>query len=334
MTTQNSRNYTKLAEVPDMSKLLRGVVKDTLPVLGTKRSATGDPKAAFEVADFTVDREHLAAYARATGLRYSSELPITYPFVLSFPLFLQVMLAPDFPCRAAGMVHLTNEIEQTRPLRIDDELTLRVHAENLRPHRKGLLVDFISEISVDGELVWRQTSGFLGMGAKFSAQTPNEVRTRGEDSGSVLERLDVADETATVNWKVDRDIIDDYAEASGDKNPLHVSTIGAKAFGFPAPIAHGMWTAAKMVAGLEGELPGALRYTVEFQKPVILPARIAYYTFRGEGTQPGPATNTPATDAAATEAPATDTPATWNAQVTKGSDPKKVHAVGKFEALS
>ena len=74
-----------------------------------------------------------------------------------------------------------------------------------------------------------------------------------------------------------------------------------------------------MVAGLEGELPGALRYTVEFQKPVILPARIAYYTFRGEGTQPGPAT---------------DTPATWNAQVTKGSDPKKVHAVGKFEALS
>ena len=72
------RNYTKLAEVPDMSKLLRGVVKDSLPVLGTKRSATGDPKAAFEVADFTVDREHLAAYTRATGLRYSSELPITY----------------------------------------------------------------------------------------------------------------------------------------------------------------------------------------------------------------------------------------------------------------
>ena len=122
-----------------------------------------------------------------------------------------------------------------------------------------------------------------------------------------------------MSWKVDRDIIDDYADASGDKNPLHVSKIGAKAFGFPAPIAHGMWTAAKMVAGLEGELPGALRYTVEFQKPVILPARIAYYTFRGEGAQPGPATNTPAT---------------WNTQVTKGSDPKKVHAVGKFEALS
>ena len=77
MTAQNSRNYTKLAEVPDMSKLLRGVVKDTLPVLGTKRSAIGDPQAAFEVANFSVDREHLAAYTRATGLRYSNELPIT-----------------------------------------------------------------------------------------------------------------------------------------------------------------------------------------------------------------------------------------------------------------
>ncbi len=96
-----------------------------------------------------------------------------------------------------------------------------------------------------------------------------------------------------------------------------------------------------MVASLEGELPGALRYTVEFQKPVILPARIAYYAFRGEGAQPGAQADAqagnataPAIDTTATKAPATNTPATWNAQVTKGSDPKKVHAVGKFEALS
>src|SRR3546814_9218894 len=38
---------------------------------------------------------------------------------------------------------------------------LSVHAENLREHRKGLLIDVITEIRVGRELVWRQTSSFL-----------------------------------------------------------------------------------------------------------------------------------------------------------------------------
>ena len=43
-------------------------------------------------------------------------------------------------------------------------------------------------------------------------------------------------------------------------------------FGFPAAIAHGMFSAAAVLANIEGQLPGAVRYSVKFGKPVVLPA--------------------------------------------------------------
>ena len=48
--------------------------------------------------------------------------------------------------------------------------------------------------------------------------------------------------------------------------------MGAKLFGFPAPIAHGMYTHARMLSVLDGTLPGAVRISADFYKPVILPA--------------------------------------------------------------
>ena len=61
------------------------------------------------------------------------------------------------------------------------------------------------------------------------------------------------------------------------KNPIHVSKVGAKLFGFPATIAHGMYTHARMLSVLEGVLSGATRITADFYKPVILPATTGGY---------------------------------------------------------
>ena len=61
--------------------------------------------------------------------------------------------------------------------------------------------------------------------------------------------------------------------------------MGAKLFGFPAVIAHGMYSAAAVLAPLEGKLPGALRYSVEFVKPVVIPASVALWTIeQGDGS--------------------------------------------------
>ena len=62
-----------------------------------------------------------------------------------------------------------------------------------------------------------------------------------------------------------------YAGVSGDVNPIHLHPLTARAFGFPRAIAHGMWTAARALAALEGRLPDALTCDVAFGKPVLLP---------------------------------------------------------------
>jgi acyl dehydratase len=68
----------------------------------------------------------------------------------------------------------------------------------------------------------------------------------------------------------------EYAEVSGDHNPIHTSRLGARLFGFPGPIAHGMWSKARCLAALEGRLPGAYTVDVAFKLPVPLPSTVAF----------------------------------------------------------
>ena len=71
-----------------------------------------------------------------------------------------------------------------------------------------------------------------------------------------------------------------YASVGGDHNPIHTNPIAAKLFGFPTVIAHGMFSAAAVLANIEGQLPDAVKYSVRFAKPVVLPARAALYVER------------------------------------------------------
>ena len=71
-----------------------------------------------------------------------------------------------------------------------------------------------------------------------------------------------------------------YASVGGDHNPIHTNPIAAKLFGFPTVIAHGMFTAAAVLANIEGQLPDAVKYSVRFAKPVVLPARAGLYVDR------------------------------------------------------
>jgi acyl dehydratase len=53
-------------------------------------------------------------------------------------------------------------------------------------------------------------------------------------------------ELAPFTWKVTRDQISAYAEASGDRNPIHLDDGAARAAGLPGVIAHGMLGMAQL----------------------------------------------------------------------------------------
>ncbi len=119
------------------------------------------PNRTLTVEDLSIDPSNVAAYASVTGLRFGDTVPLTYPFVLTFPTVMALITGFDFPFAAMGAVHVENEITRYRPIAVTDTVNLKVHAENLREHRKGLLVDVVADIHVGNERAWHQVTTFL-----------------------------------------------------------------------------------------------------------------------------------------------------------------------------
>jgi acyl dehydratase len=222
-----------------------------------------------------VDRDHLARYARVCGFGLGSTLPAPFVHVLTFGLQLTLMAEPDFPLPLPGVVHVANRLELRRPIGVGESLDLTVHAEGLRPHPKGRQVDLVGEARVDGELVWLGRSTYLAKGA-----APGDA---GADEQSPLDvDLDPA-APPQARWRLPSDLGRRYAAVSGDVNPIHLSPLAARAFGFPRTIAHGMWSMARCMAALRSWAPEVAVTQVEFRRPVLLPGTVELRTRRDDG---------------------------------------------------
>ncbi|WP_153393366.1 MaoC family dehydratase [Ornithinicoccus halotolerans] len=74
---------------------------------------------------------------------------------------------------------------------------------------------------------------------------------------------------------VDRQRLLDYADASGDQNPIHQDEQVARRVGLPDVIAHGMWTmaaAVEVVTDWVGDPGRVVSYQTRFTQPVVVPA--------------------------------------------------------------
>jgi hypothetical protein len=202
--------------------------------------------------------DRVADYARVCGFRLRDALPPSYPHVLAFPLHMRLMTDRRFPYRAVGLVHIGNRIELRRPLRAAEQLRVRVRAEE---HPRQGAFTLVTEVDEDGEVAWREESTML---------------RRGGPSGGGRRDDDAPEPAFVAEWRLPGDLGRRYAAVSGDRNPIHLHRFTAKPFGFPRPIAHGMWTKARCLAALEASLPDAFEVEVEFRKPILLPGTVAF----------------------------------------------------------
>ena len=216
----------------------------------------------------TTDPERLAAYAKVCGFRFGDAVPPTWPHVLAFEQHMAVMTDGRFPFQAIGLVHLANKIEQRRRVRAGEELAMTVVPTAVEPHPKGRTFSLVTEAKAGGRLVWRETSTMLRQGGG-GGDAPKRRRSR-----KAAPDFDAIETSAT--WRLPGDLGRRYASVSGDSNPIHLHALTAKAFGFPRAIAHGMWTKARALAALEGRLGEAFTVEVEFKKPILLPASVAF----------------------------------------------------------
>jgi acyl dehydratase len=240
----------------------------------TARGRGGDlPDTRLARNGVTVDPDDLAAYNRVCGFPVGDTLPPTYPHMLTFPLQMALMSDRSFPLALPGFVHVRNRIDVMRAIRADEALDLEVWAERFAGHRSGATVDLCATVTVGGEEVWRSRSTYLSRGAKAPEGAPEaDIEVRVGD----LER-------GAATWRIPDDAGRRYAKVSGDVNPIHLSGLTAKVFGFKRAIAHGMWVKARVLGALSGRLPDALSLDVSFRKPLFLPSTVTLSTAQADG---------------------------------------------------
>ena len=221
------------------------------------------PETELALEDVGIDRGRLAEYCRVCEFTMRDAIPATYPHILAFPLHMALLTQGDFPFPAVGLVHVQNKITQKRPILSTEKLDIRVSAGSLEPHPKGKTFALRTSVSSGGEEVW-------------VSESTNLRRGKGSESASDTGPSFDPGLGAEAEWSLPSDLGRSYGGVSGDRNPIHMYGLTAKALGFPRQIAHGMWTKARCVAALESRLTGSFEVEVAFKRPILLPSKVEF----------------------------------------------------------
>jgi acyl dehydratase len=237
-------------------------------VTGPLRRGSALPDTVLRLRPQPIERDRLTAYQQVCGYRVGDVLPPTYPHVLAFPAAVALMTGPNFPFPLVGLVHLGNAIKVARPVRAAEQVGMNVRLADLRAHPAGRAFDVLVEATVGREPVWTSRSTYL---RRRPRARPPQPRPDAASGGA----------PATALLRIPGDTGRRYATVSGDRNPIHLCGPAARAFGFRAAIAHGMWLKARVLATVANRLPDSYEVDVRFKAPVLLPATVAVGSRRG-----------------------------------------------------
>ncbi len=248
---------------------------------GGKRPAappTGEtlalPNLELELWPQRADPGHLARYKQLCGFTGDQRLPLPYPQLMAGSLHFHMLTDPQFPLPPAGLVHLGNHIEQTRPLRPDDPIHFACRFGTTALTARGLEFELLTQATVYGEPVWRSVLTILSRAVRDEAAAKAKATQTASGSRRAPPALP-GTPLRSLLLRVPEDTGRRYAAVAGDYNPIHLHLITAKLFGFPRAIAHGMWTFSRTLAEASDDLPpGPLQCDVRFSKPVLLPSTV------------------------------------------------------------
>ncbi|MDX1693453.1 MAG: MaoC/PaaZ C-terminal domain-containing protein [Ketobacteraceae bacterium] len=222
------------------------------------------PKLSVVLNQVVANGKSLAQYREVCGFPKSGSMPSTYPHILAFPLHMELLVSDSFPFPLLGLVHVKNEITQYRAIGNLEPLDLECVLGEPRTTAKGKEFDITTYAHVGSQLVWESVSTML-----YRCKTDIEEDRK---KPQPLPQMSCQE-----SWPVPENIGRRYAKVSGDRNPIHLHALTAKAFGFPRAIAHGMWTKAHSLASLESKLPKAsFKVSVQFKLPIFLPNNVIF----------------------------------------------------------
>jgi acyl dehydratase len=221
---------------------------------------------------------HLEAYRELCGFEPDERLPLTYPHVLAGPMHLALLTSPAFPLKLLGLVHLRNRVEAARAIGQREPLDLRCRVGGHRDSERGQEFELITEARAGGRLAWVETSTLLARRGGSPAARPARPNL------AVVPAPAAPEGARACELTLGADLGRRYARVSGDYNPIHLSGVTARLFGFRRAIIHGMWSLARIAAELQPRVStGGVVLEVAFKLPVLLPSRVVLRDWPRQG---------------------------------------------------
>jgi hypothetical protein len=266
-----SMKTIEVQQAPGIADMLRGVLDGRAKQPGIIDEL---PAVTLVSPPVRLDAAHIARYTTLCGFTPAQGVPLIYPQMLTFGLVMTYLNSADCPWPALGTVHLANQIDQKKSLHAGDSVRVEMSTGALLAHEKGQVFTLDLRILRDDELVWSATQSLLRLGNKPSAGEPFVASISAD-----------APLSCQAQFNAKADIGRRYGAVSGDRNPIHMSALSARLFGFRRAIAHGMWTKARALACvLPQRQLDSVRVAVDFKTPLFLPARPTLWTARSTGS--------------------------------------------------
>ncbi|MCA9563774.1 MAG: MaoC family dehydratase N-terminal domain-containing protein, partial [Myxococcales bacterium] len=244
----------------------------------------------YKTSAVFVHPDEIAAYARATdddNSRYLSSEPACAPPLIAVRPFMDVVgtALADKALNAdlLRLVHGEQDMVFHRLLRPWDLVAPRAEILSIEDKSSGQLLQVKQLLWADGELVCETTSGYFirGKGPKPAGGAAKKPEPEAVQRSYIFEATQTVSDDQPLR----------YAEASGDKNPIHTDPKIAKSAGHPNVILHGLCTMAfaqRAVVNhfLDGDPSRLKRLKVRFSK-VVFPGDVLTTRAWREGESEG-----------------------------------------------
>lgn len=216
---------------------------------------------------YEVTADAIRKYARATNdlnptvNSDSAVAPPAFPCVMGIDQLNQVMYDPELEVDMAMLVHARQEHRLFGPIKAGDRLQVSTRLDEVDLADTGHTFTVASSITNEkSELV-------------AEARSQMFIRRTGTVKAAAR-KMQPGETLFEAEEQVAEDQAVRYAEASGDRNPIHLDPAAGKAAGFPGVILHGMCTMAFAAKALvdnlaEGDPTRVRLLRVEFSRPVF-----------------------------------------------------------------
>lgn len=224
------------------------------------------------VTEYRLDQlplEEIARYREAFGFT-GEHIPLTWWYLLAQRAHLTTMLAPGFPFKIVGLVHMDNALQEHGQPEPGQPLLVRTTLRLLPPSSSGALRCVLETTgSTAGAAVFTCTSTYL---IRRDARSNTAKREGDVSPAGVL----------LTQWTLDPVAGRRYARLSGDWNPIHLYGWSARLMGMRAPIIHGMHTLASSCAALESAVGRHVTgIACRFRAPITLGSKVALHVEEG-----------------------------------------------------